>query len=510
VALHAYWIVALLTVGVLFTAFLINRFAPKKRRRIRRLVVLVALYLLSVGTRLVLEALGLPVWANRAGIVATLFEVLGIINVVAIGLFDVALPVVGLEVGTIISDLMVGFAYIVAVLGVLHASGVNTSSVVATSAVVSGVLALSLQTTLGNILGGVALQLDGSIHVGEWIQLENGRQGKVKEIRWRHTVVETRDWSTIIVPNAALLASNINILGKRDGQAVPFRMWVYFCVDFRYPPSRVIAVVTEALHQTPIERVADNPKPNCICLDFARDGRDSMAYYAVRYWLTDLAVDDPTSSAVRAVIHSALRRASIPLARPARTIFTTPEDEATEAKRETRHRDKRVGALHSLELFRTLNVQEIQRLADHLQFVPYTCGEHITRQGAVAHSLYILAGGTADVRTSVDDGAAEKTVKTLNAPEVFGEMGLMTGEPRQADVVATTDVECFRLDKAGFEGVILGRPEIAKELSTKLASRRVELLAVREGLDAEARRLREADEGRAILERIETFFGLGG
>ena len=51
-------------------------------------------------------------------------------------------------------------------------------------------------------------------------------------------------------------------------------------------------------------------------------------------------------------------------------------------------------------------------------------------------------------------------VATLTAPDFFGEMGLMTGEPRKADVVAKTDVECFRLPQATFETVLTGRPEI--------------------------------------------------
>ncbi len=58
----------------------------------------------------------------------------------------------------------------------------------------------------------------------------------------------------------------------------------------------------------------------------------------------------------------------------------------------------------------------------------------------------------------------------------------MTGESRTADVVAIGDVE-RRLGKETFERVLLKRPEIATELSEKLAKRRVELLAVRDGLD---------------------------
>ena len=102
-------------------------------------------------------------------------------------------------------------------------------------------------------------------------------------------------------------------------------MWVYFNVDFRYAPSHVIDVVRDALRAAPIEGVADDPKPNVICYDFAKDGRDSFGYYAVRYWLTDLANDDPTSSRVRTRIYTALRRAGIPLARPAQTPLRRAE-----------------------------------------------------------------------------------------------------------------------------------------------------------------------------------------
>ena len=100
------------------------------------------------------------------------------------------------------------------------------------------------------MLGGIALQLDDSIHVGDWLQLPSGQQGKVKAIRWRHTVVETRNWDTVIVPNSALLNDNIVILGEREDQPTQHRMWVYFNVDFRYSPEEVINVVEDALQST--------------------------------------------------------------------------------------------------------------------------------------------------------------------------------------------------------------------------------------------------------------------
>ena len=111
--------------------------------------------------------------------------------------FRVLLPTIKLTLPMIAGDLLVGVGYLVGAGGVLSNYGLDPSSVVATGAVVSAVLAISLQQTLGNLLGGVALQLDGSLHEGDFIRLADGNQGQIRAIRWRHTLVETGDHTTI-------------------------------------------------------------------------------------------------------------------------------------------------------------------------------------------------------------------------------------------------------------------------------------------------------------------------
>jgi CRP-like cAMP-binding protein len=250
-------------------------------------------------------------------------------------------------------------------------------------------------------------------------------------------------------------------------------------------------------------------------MDFTRELRDSVASYAVRYWIVDLATDDPTSSRVRARIYTALQRAQIPLAVPAHTAFVELKDEARTARRTERHLDDRFAALKTVHLLRSLTDDELRTLAAGMGHVMYTTGELVTRQGAVAHWLYVMTAGAAEIRARVDpdgEGALPEhqiVVARITAPDFFGEMGLMTGEPRSADVVATTDVECFRLGKDTFKTVLLARPEIATELSSKLASRRVELIAARDGLDPGTRREREASERERILRGIKSFFALG-
>lgn len=519
--------VLILLPAVIVAAFLINRFAPKRRRRVRVMVIPLLLYVAALGAATILPRFGFEVAAQSVRAMSELLAVITAINVASIVLFELALPSVKVEISPLLTDIALGVAYIVAVIAGMRRYGVDLSGVIATSAVVTAILALSLQATLGNILGGVALQLDKSVRVGDWLQLDNGRQGRVREIRWRHTVLETRDWDTLIIPNATLLAATIMILGKREGEPLQHRMLINFNVDFRYGPAEVIRAVEEAIRKSPIDGVAESPPPSCVCLDFARDGRDSFAFYSLRYHLTDLSRDDVVSSAVRVRLYAALKRAGIPLAVPAAQIFVEQDDVERRERKQKREMDRRMSALRAVEILKPLTEAELANIADSLQRTPFAAGETITKQGSVAHWLYILIEGSVEVRIAIEGSpeggpggeerpsraepqGVERVVAKLTAPSFFGEMGLMTGEPRSATVVAVTDVECYRLGREAFRAIIAHRPEVASEVSELLAERRVGLEAAMDGLEPGARRTRIGMEQYRLLGSIRSFFGLGG
>jgi CRP-like cAMP-binding protein len=84
-------------------------------------------------------------------------------------------------------------------------------------------------------------------------------------------------------------------------------------------------------------------------------------------------------------------------------------------------------------------------------------------------------------------------------------MGMMTGEPRRATITARSDLECYRLDKAGFEKVLRSRPDIAGEISRILAARQSELTDRRDSAQAGPKRAARGDD---ILHRVRSFFGL--
>jgi len=491
---------------LVLTAFLVGKLAPTNRGRLGRAAILFGFHSAAFLVAVTLSLFGADTWAARTEAISQLVATFTFLNIAGILIFALVLPLLRIAVTEIVADLTMGAAYLVASLVFMRTAGLDLSGIIATSAVVTAVLGLSLQATLGNILGGLALQLDNSIRVGDWIQLDGGKQGRVAEIHWRHTVVETRDWDTIIVPNANLLAQNITILGKRTNQPVQHRMWVHFNVDYRYSPAEVIRVVEEALRKAPIEGVAQNPPPDCICLDFARDGKDSLALYAVRYFLTDLFRDDPTSSLIRSRIYSALKRADIPLAVPATAVFVSKHDDARAERKKRRDLELRIAALDVVDLFSPMTREEKESLAPKIRHALFAPGEVITRQGAEAHWLYVLTEGECVVKVRNDAGV-ENVVATLKAPTFFGEMGVMTGARRTATVIAKGEVECFRIDKKDFHGILQKRPEMAEHMSRVLAERELNEKDAA-ALDLEERKTRTAVEQNRILANIRAFFGL--
>jgi small-conductance mechanosensitive channel/CRP-like cAMP-binding protein len=494
------WVLITFVIGAL--ALFILR--PLDRMRIRTALLLFAFALVGLIAAAALVSSGVNTaspfykWIRWA---ARFFEWLALVNVASVFIFEVLLDALRLKPPRIMRDLLLALSYVVIAITVLSRD-VDLTGIIATSAVLTAVIGLSFQDTLGNMMGGMALQMERTIGVGDWIKFD-GQEGLVTDIRWRHTSIETRNWDTLVIPNSALMKSQVTVLGRRAGQPRQHRQWVYFNVDFRYSPADVIDIVETALRAEQIPNVALEPSPNCILMDF----KESFGSYAVRYWLTDLAVDDPTNSIVRTRIYFALRRAEIPLSIPAHSLFITEEDESRFERKRTEEIETRMAALKRVELFQSLTDEERRSLAARLRVAPFVRGEAMTRQGAKAHWLYLMTRGDAEVRVSIDGNLSEQ-IATLHQGNFFGEMGMMTGEPRSATVIALTEVECYRLDKEAFNDILKRRPEIAEDISEQLARRRVELDAAREGLNEEAIQMRMRQHQGDLLKRMKHFFGL--
>ena len=497
------WLCPLLVAAIVF----LYAVAPAARRRLAAATFLALASAVGLLAAAVLRRAG---FAPDAGFyrithgLAALLLALAAINASAAAVFDVVLAAMRLSLPALLQDLILALAYGCAALTVASHEGANLTGILATSALLPAVVAFSLQDTLGNVIGGMVLHLENSFAPGDCIRA-GAAEGVVREIRWRQTTLDTGSGDLIVIPNSTLMKGAVTVLGRAGGPPLRSLMKVPFNVYYDRPPNEVIAAVEAALRADPPPGVAADPSPWCVLLDFA----ESHAVYAARYWLAAIDQPEATASEVRVRIYYALARVGIKLSIPNRSIVVTQKDADIQESSRRIELERRLAALRGVDMFQSLNDEEVRILAGRFKATPFARGEALTRQGAPDDWLYIVYDGEADVRLHASGGAAFQSVARLKAGAFLGEMSLMTGEPRTATVVAMTDMGCYRLDRESFRDILAHRPQIAEAISSVLAQRKLELQSAREGLDEEVGRQRLRSAQGDLLSRIRSIFALG-
>jgi small-conductance mechanosensitive channel/CRP-like cAMP-binding protein len=493
-AWHSEYPAALLAALVLLA--ILVRTLPDGRQILRNALVFLVLLALLITAAGVASATAMGSTAAVLDEIGIIMLGLLVIRLAGLTLFRVVMPHVGLGAPRILEDMLLVLAYMAWGLVRLRHAGLNFSGLITTSAVITGIIAFSMQETLGNILGGMALQLEDSVSIGDWIHVDDV-SGRVMEVHWRHTSVRTRNGEIVVLPNSLLTKGKFIIIGSAE---VPqWRRWVYFTVGFQTAPARVITAVEKALINADMANVSREPLPQCIVMDY----KNGSTHYAVRYWLTNPQMDDPTDSVVRLHIYAALQREGIMLSHPNMDVFLTSENSEHAASEQQKEIALRKKKLRKVELFAHLSDEELAHLATTLTYAIFVRGDVITHQGAMAHWLYVLIKGEADIWYETP-GSARHFLTTLTAGRVFGEMGLMTGEPRRATVTARTDAECYRIDKTSFESIMQSRPELAEQFANILTERNKQLIAVQQ----ETTPMDHEQQRDKILGSIRRFFRL--
>lgn len=476
--------------GLFLASLALWRLAPAARRRMRFVWALLAAGLLL---RLCETLPGAPRWIAEAGLS---IEQLIALHLGAILLFQVLLARV--RAPRILSDLAIGAGYLVILFGMLARVGVNLTGIIATSAVATAVIGFGLQDLLGNLASGLALEMEQAIVAGDWIRTER-HFGQVRYVRLRHTALDTPDGDTILAPNSALTRSPVTVIGRTAGRAAPGvrqRKLVTFQLSYGHNVAGVAEAVEQALAASPIEGIAAEPKPLCVVLDF----HPQHVQYAALVWIIDPGAEYLELSAVRTRIAFALSRLGEPLA-----AISFALDHRHDAPPETGAEGKeRLAALRSIEIFRGFSEPELAALADAMKSESFAPGEIVLRQGEPGGSAYIVRRGHVRILISRQDGMSEQ-VGGIAPGGFFGEMSLLTGEPRSATAIAADQVDCYRLAKPELDSVFAAHPELAEDVAALLAERQSGLAEAREKLD-EAHRRQEALTRGDLLARIRRYF----
>jgi small-conductance mechanosensitive channel len=369
---------------------------------------------------------------------------------------------------------------------VLIATFVFHDKLLTTSAVGAVVVGFALQDTLGNAFAGLAIQSEKPFRVGHWIRVGEF-EGRVSEVTWRATKLRTKAGNFVIVPNNTIAKDAIINYSE---PAMPTRLELEVGASYLSTPADVKMAMLDAMSH--VSRVLTQPPPEALLHSF--DG--SAITYRARFWVDDFEHDDKIKDEVRTAIFYAFSRSGIEIPWPIEVGYEREWPEPDEATK----RRRREQALSEVDLFSRLTSDQRSEMAASTVMRLFGDGEAIVRQGAPGESMFIVCSGTAAVVLEPD----RRQVAAIEKGGYFGEMSLLTGEPRTASVIARGDTTVLELNADLFRRLGAADPKTVEEIGLAAVRRRAELTQV---CDA-AQNVAVADVPATFLGRMKKFLRL--
>jgi len=128
--------------------------------------------------------------------------------------------------------------------------------------------------------------------------------------------------------------------------------------------------------------------------------------------------------------------------------------------------------LQKVDFFYSLHFDELDQLIKALRKRKVAKGTVIIRQGEVGDAFFLISEGRVSVNIKKGVLAGQKKVAELMVGDFFGEMALVTDEPRTATVIAEEPTELFVLYKSDFKKILLANPRISEIIKSELQKRK--------------------------------------
>tara|TARA_R110001592_G_scaffold359813_1_gene667153 strand:+ start:206 stop:1525 length:1320 start_codon:yes stop_codon:yes gene_type:complete len=177
--------------------------------------------------------------------------------------------------------------FCIIVLLLLNVMGINLTTLAVFGGAVGVGLGLGLQSIASNFISGIIILLDRSLTIGDFVELDDGQKGFVREFKMRYTVLETYDGKDILVPNEKFISSLLINWTHKDPKQ---RYRVDFSVPYASDVRSIVEYIKEAVGKHP--QVINGPdvpfeeRPDCEIDSFGDSGINMF----VEFWM--FGVDD--------------------------------------------------------------------------------------------------------------------------------------------------------------------------------------------------------------------------
>lgn len=377
----------------------------------------------------------------------------------------------------------------------------SLTGVLAVGGGLSLIIGIALQSMISDVFSGLAINIDQPFRIGDFIRLNNRRLGdeeiigRVVSLNWRTTRLEKTDGTLVILPNnlfSMMVLTNLSLPRPES------RFELSYCIDFASESTRVVKILQAAV--TSVPTVLSDPPPK-VRIDFVDD---QGVHYLIRYWI-DPREGSPLRArhGVNSAVLRHLRFAGISIAYERNDIYFAPMP-----PREvdlSSHLDELIARV---PLFTSLSKEGVSQLVNGLKSHRLSQGSEIVHAGDAGDSMYLIAEGVLEVNLDLKTSDHVR-VATMSPGDYFGEMSLMTGDPRSATVSAVTDALVYEIEKSVLDPLLRAHPSLPEEIAQTISSRDIH----REKIIAMAEE-RIADHGKQnvvkeqLLRQIRKFFQL--
>lgn len=330
--------------------------------------------------------------------------------------------------------------------------GADLGKLVTALGVGSIVIGLALQDTLGNIFAGISILFEKPYVEGDWIRY-NDYLGRVVEINWRSTRLETHHGDTVIVPNGEMAKS---VLMNENNRSKP--RYETFDIGFSYshPPNEVKQVLLETVAST--EGVLAEPPPQV----FVQGYGDSSIDYQIRFAVYDLAtLPAITDNFVTRIWYSAKRHGlNIPF--PIRTVYhyNGPAHD---------HDQDRSESIIGIGAAERILPIDVTKSGDDIRIQQFGAGETIIRRGESVDDLHLIVSGRVGIRTK-----SHLPPTPLSAGEIFGVQPVLRDESAAYSITALEDAMVVLISKETVLEMVATKPGFAFELEQIIENRQGE------------------------------------
>lgn len=204
--------------------------------------------------------------------------------------------------------------YILVVIAVLNASGVDVTVFLTASAALFVGLGFALQTLFQDVLSGIFIILDQTLHIGDIVEFDDGKIGRIFDIKLRTTRALTRDDKVIVIPNHKFLTEKVYNWTQNHKTT---RESISVGVGYDSDTALVTRLLLETLKDQ--EGVLKNPKPFVLFEDFG----DSALLFGLYFYTSNSFGDPRIKSGLRYRINEAFKANGVAIPYPQRDVHIT-------------------------------------------------------------------------------------------------------------------------------------------------------------------------------------------